>query len=490
MPSRLIFVGLACVAILLAVYFFVTPYGYRIVQLSEKPPRVASDISLQTKASTLGLDIRLPYQALRTALEGFTEAPYVGEGERRTCEKILFNNVCATLLWNYTIHRSAQVTAEREGSDRVRMTIPLALKGAVGVDGRSARLLGLRNKELSAKLIISVSTKTEMRADWCPVIRSQLSHRWVEEPRLRIAGNLRLNLRKVVDKALIEKLEEIEQQFAELIDCRALRQHLKAHWQTYQMPLELPDQTKAYLSLTPESAYISSSRALESALGISVELNASTQVVADPVEYLPLDFPDLTVPQSSPGTVEFSVLLKLPYDRLSALLSDRLVESQHTENHFSITSVDVYPSGNRLILALGFNARASRFIATDGEVFVSGVPAVNQETRQLKLNDIALTRILDNNLFDLISAVLHQRILRTLQRTAVFNLNRQVKKLEQSIIDTLADPANTGGVEVHAREVEIDVEDIVPEKDGLAVIVSLSARLTATVPAGLLFKRP
>jgi len=224
---------IACIAAL--AYLFVDVKN-NFVQLSEQPERKYSPVQLQPVPSTLGLNLHIPYTTLGEALDQSTADPQTGSGEQQK------------------------------------------LNATVGVNGKSAKLLGFRKKQLSARAIMSADLRLSMQNNWCPEIHNELSYQWVEAPKLKIFGNVKLNLKKSVDKALKKKLGRFEEQLKTVIDCEKFQHKIQQQWRVHNIPLRLPDNTPAYLSITPHSAHISDSRALTDALNVSLELNATTEV--------------------------------------------------------------------------------------------------------------------------------------------------------------------------------------------------------------------
>ena len=487
--NRVIAISLSIAGLCVAlVTYLLNDLKNNVVLLSEKPERSFSPVKLQPVPSTLGINLHIPYRTLGEALDQATAEPQTGSGEQQTCKRILGAKACATLNWNYRIDREGE-TRVTQHDEHVRLSVPLALRATVGVNGKSAKFLGFQNKQLTAKAVLSADMKITMQSDWCPVLLSKLSYRWINEPKLKIIGNIKLNLKKSVDKALNKKLRSLEEKLSDVIDCNKLQDKIRQQWRVHNVPLELPDGSAAFLSITPESAHISDSQALADTLNISLELNAATEVLETPGSQETLILPDISEESMPAGAVEFSLLLKIPYAQLNALISQQLLDKQKDRNNLQIKSVEVYPAGERLIFSIGFTASGlSGFFTTDGRLYVSAQPSADPITNVLRFEDIKLTRIVDSKAFNLLSAVLHEQILQAIKEVATIDLSRQVRKLEQSVIESLSNPDKTGGITITSSTPEIRLVTINPEENALALIVHLSTRLTGTVPTSAIVK--
>ncbi len=467
-------------------------------QLSVKPPSQFSNISLEAVDSTLGLVANIPYRTIQHAAEQASDEPQIGSGERQTCKRILGANVCATTVWQYQVKRSGQVTLTKN-NDSVRVSIPLSLTGKVGVDGRSAKLLGLQNKDITGELQLIADIRIGIKSNWCPAIESKLEYRWLSDPRIQLAGKIKINMRKSADKALNKKLNKLEQKFSSLIDCKKFRQQVATSWKIHYLPIKIPGQNQAphqapgqaFLELIPKSAAVSNVVAHSDHVSVALEMFATTEIVQQQSLTTSLVLPDLLPKVTNPGAVEFSLLINLPYSQIKELVSKKVLgDVQSTDGkNFQILSFDLYPSGNRLIFDLEFVTTGFKtFLKTTGHLYLSARPVADPDSNELRFEDLQFTRIIDSDLWSLFSTVLHQRILDSLHEAAIIDMAPQMAKLERSIVKTLSDPEKTAGIVVNASPPEVRLVTVNPEADSLAAIIHVSTRLHATIPPNSLLR--
>ena len=460
-------------------------------QLSVKPPSQFSKITLESVESTLGLQIRFPYNTLKQVVEKATADPQTGEGKKQTCKRLVGLRACATLLWQYQLERSGEVKITR-GNNTLQLQLPLSLEGAVTVDGRGGKLLGLRNKEIQGQLELIADIKISVAENWCPVLKAELNYSWLSDPKIKLVGKLKINLRKSADKALLRKLQKIEQKFADLIDCSEFRTRVTKQWKVHYLPIKISGLEQSYLELTPQSVAVSNATPMEDHLSTAFEIIAHSKVTQARAQHEPLTLPKLMHHVVTPGTVEFSLLFKLTYDQMRGLVSEKLLDSSAPPIHkqFTITSFDLYPSNDRLIFDLGFQANGyGRFFQSSGNLFLSAKPVADPESKELRFEDLQFTRIIDNDLWSVFSTVLHNRILEKLRKSAVIDLSPQLVKLEQSLARTLSNPKKTAGLIVHASPPKVNLVAVNPQASSLAAILHVSTRLEAEVPPAMLFNR-
>lgn len=494
MPKAKVKLFIAIAALLLisiAVWLAYTRFTEHQSQLSVKPPSQFSNITLEPIESTLGLQAIIPFETIQKAAEQATDQPQTGGGEKQTCKRILGAKACATAQWQYHVTRSGEVGIAKTG-ESVRISIPLALSGTIGLDGRGAKIFGLRNKQINGELELSAELRTNINADWCPTIQAKLQYRWISDPKIRLVGKIKINIRKSADKALQRSLQKVEKKLTSIIDCVQFRAKVAENWKVHHIPLKIPGHEKSYLELTPGSVATSNAITKDDHVSLNLELHATTEIVDDKSNSTPLILPNLTTHITQPGAVEFSLLINLPYSQIKELVSQKLIgEVQQSEGkRFLISSFDLYPSNERLIFELGFTATGyGRFLKTSGTLYLSARPIADYNSNELRLEDLQFTRIIDSDLWSVLSTVLHNKILESLDDAAIINLEPQMRKLELSIINALADPNKTGGIVVSASTPEVRLVTVNPEAQSLAAIIHVSTSLDATIPPKVLLKK-
>jgi len=184
-------------------------------RLSVKPELSHSDLKLKPLQSNIGLQAKLPFRALINAAEHATSDTQTGDGEKQSCKKVLGAKICATLQWQYSIKRIGEVLIETRG-DKLHLSLPVGFNGLVSVDGRGGKLFGLRNKKIDGALELRADLTIGVAKSWCPTVESDVSYRWISDPGITLAGSIRINLRKQINKGLDKKVKDLQSQLADL----------------------------------------------------------------------------------------------------------------------------------------------------------------------------------------------------------------------------------------------------------------------------------
>ena len=470
-------------------------------QLSVKPEFAYSDLVLEPVKSNIGLHARLPYRSLILAAEHATREPQTGNGEKQSCKQVLGTKVCATLEWQYSVERDGDVKIEPQG-EQLQLKLPVSFTGLVSVDGRGAKLLGLRNKDIDGKLMLIADLNVDIRRNWCPVIDGTVSYEWLSDPRITLIGNLRVNLRKSVDRAIQRKLKSLKRKLTDVVDCHSFRQSLQEQWRIHTLPVDMKEAQEArrsQLVITPLSASVSEVDIQRDHVGLSFDLGATVQLLQTDIAsssnqtdsgLLPL--PNLQPQTMTPGTVDFSLLMHIPYSQLEDKIAEKIVGKTYTTGKSSVltvTSINLYPAEHLLIIDLGFEASVlGSMIRPRGNVYISSRPVADPINSQLNFEDLKLTRTIDSRLLSAITTILRQQLLTALKKVSVLDLGPSLAKLESSIEKSLSNPAKTGGVLIDADSLTVRLLTLNPQEKGIAAMVHLSTQLNATIPESVLIR--
>src|SRR5262249_8806016 len=159
-----------------------------------------------------------------------------------------------------------------------------------------------------------------------------------------------------------------------------------------------PGMPNLWLELRPTRAFAAQPRISESALTLTIGVQAETKIV--PAETRPdCPFPAQLelVPQLDQGRVNIAVPIDIPFTEVNRLLEVQLKGKTFPEDKSSafsatIRSVNLAASGDRLLLSLRVKANENKSwfgLGAEATVHVWGRPALDRAHQMLRLNDIA-----------------------------------------------------------------------------------------------------
>jgi Domain of unknown function (DUF4403) len=154
-----------------------------------------------------------------------------------------------------------------------------------------------------------------------------------------------------------------------------------------------------WLELRPTRAFAAQPRISESALTVTVGVQAETRIV--PNETKPdCPFPAQLelVPQQEQGRVNIAVPIDVPFPEVNRLLEAQLKGKSFPEDKSSafaatVKGVKLAASGDRLLVSLRVQANESKTwlgLGAEATIHVWGKPVLDRDRQMLRLGDIAL----------------------------------------------------------------------------------------------------
>ena len=511
------------------------------VVFSEKPNVEVIENAYVPLPSQLGVRLRVDYDDLVQVIETSLPASQTDTGKKKICKKVIGFKACSTVVWDYTLNRTGNVSVTPDAleTERVRIAFPFEFAGTAGLRGELAKVLGLNSVDFDGALDIAISTALDIAGDWCPQVTATVDYTWSRSPRVEWAGGLDFNVKKLVDDQLQKKLNDIDDMLASAIDCQRIQEEILAEWQPRSLPLDLgldsivtsssgsstdahtetntnTNEAQAltlqplYLNLTPQGAAFSGIKTEAEALGFTLQLDSLISVDAVAVQQpsqpnpqpasaetgglsetggLPTALPQLQRINYEPGDTRFSLLVRAPYETLGQLSTAALSEKDFRSDSAAgeivvrVTKVKFSPAGSRLGVALTFSADlpASRS-AVDGEVYMTALPKIDGSGTRLSFENFQMTKQIDSVLWNSLATLFEGRILQSLEEQAQFDLTDRFSELEVDLLTQLSDPERTRGARVTAKDLSVRLQDLFTESEALALILQASTKLDVVLP--------
>lgn len=475
--------------------------GERDPTLVSEPPAALGDDAvarLEPRPGRLGIRARVAYEDIEAIAAEVLPETRRERGERRLCKRVLGLRLCGDARWDVVLRRTGALAVAAAGESAVALTLPLALDGEVGIDGRVAGALGLHSLDVRGAARATAQVSLDLDERWCPRLDVTLDHVWTERPELGWAAGIDIDLGDRLDRLIEAELRRLPARLDAAIDCERFRERLGAYWRGYRIPLSLPDAPEATLDLTPIAFGFSGIRTEPTALGIGLVLEA-TSVVHEGAEDAfgarpPL--PPLERIDYGTGRTSFELLVRVGYERLEALVAPALLgrtfrsETPAGGVVVEVTSLAFSGSTHGVTLTLGFTANlpATRR-PTRGVLHLQARPVVDPVAERVSLADIRLSRVVDHALWRLVGDVFENRIVDVVERRAVLDLAPRTRELESLVVRALSDPERAGGLDVDVRDVDVRLLSLVTERLGLAAVARVDAGLDVDVPLAVL-ERP
>ena len=198
---------------------------------------------------------------------------------------------------------------------------------------------------------------------------------------------------------------------------------------------------------------------------------ATTATVAAPKALPPLE----TVPLA-PGKIALAVPLRVGYAALTEALNAAVkgkefsVDTPAGKASATVKNLVVYPSKENLVCGIEFSAKLpGRFLDTNGTVYLLAQPFVEKNSQIIKLGNARFARILDNDVWSVLSAIFEGKIRSELTKAGTVDLAPTIAMGLTSLKAELDKLAIQSGVTVQLEGETAGIRQIVPAETDLVV---------------------
>jgi hypothetical protein len=491
--------------------------------LSQAPERLALVPSVPEATSSLELRLILPTATLTAALDRAMPDAHRLAGTQRVCIDVrakvseevarqlggdlgrLLGDLAGEVAREAAGTQSGQLcqdvdydlTIRRNGTPAVRSTgaalevvLPIAVEGRAGFPGDLARSLGFDARALRGAMDAVARISGDLDRDWCPRLVTEADFRWTDRAQLEIVDGTWIDIDAPAGAELRRRIAEGIALLDQSLGCDLLRAPLAAEWREIDIPLPLPDTGEAaHLHLRPVGAGFSGIDYGTDRISAALRIDAVTEVRAGPPGAArPLSLPPLERIDRGADRVDINLPVRLPYETLTTELNRRLAGRVFTgptpagAARVTVEEVTLYPSGDRLAAGLRFTADFdARLLDATGWAWLAARPVLSDDGRRIRLEDVALTRQVDNELWALLSGLFNDQIAAELARASDLSLDEPIAAAREQLALALQDLEATSGLSVSLADPEIALTALVPAAEALEAVARFRTRAEVTI---------
>jgi len=244
----------------------------------------------KTAPQLLSLSAEISASKLSSWLSHQVPEQFVGQGNKKVCQRFLGLKACGKAQWDYQVHRMAAIRLlePSAASSDITLAVPLKVGGTVGIDGDVGKLLGLDSVPIAAELNLIVKALVNGTAKGCPVVQANASPQWVTTPTATLAGNFDIDLSEILEKALEKQVVRWQQTLNEILHCDSILAQLEPLWATCYIDASRADSGPAIWAIQTNQLHWSVQNArpnknLGLVVGFDTNVNLQLGVPADEV---------------------------------------------------------------------------------------------------------------------------------------------------------------------------------------------------------------
>lgn len=446
--------------------------------LSEKPSLSVIPYSSQVNESIVQTHLTIPLPRLREKLEAdIPELLYDDPGKiKEKCIRIFGKSLCETYQVGGWVNRTGPVQLTALNNGFLRIAIPLKYKLKVRGKGKIVKEL-LRNidfKEASFTAIADLQPR--INRHWKLQLAAESYIQWHQSPRVKILG-IELDIQNKVEKPIQKALNKalLKQQKKIAADNR-FKERVTEFWSTLHQSKKLKGPFPLWLKATPQALSLSTLQVDNAAIHIGLSLRTMLTTSNNSDDFLqPSPLPPLVNQTIGKSAIHINLPLALAYEDLANSLQDRLKKKplEYKQGKISLTvkAIEIYPSNDRLVLAAKVKINGlANLLASDGEIYISGKPVIDNKNKILRLADVAFSRKLDSPFWSTATSLLHDQLLDGLKSALVHDFSESYEALHGSINKQLQGQHGKK-IKLNGELYGLEIQGLHPDLDELRLIL-------------------
>jgi hypothetical protein len=478
---------------------------YRYDAISEKPPESAASAPLQPRESSLQPSLTAPLSLVEAAANQAVDKvlPYTPpEGHQGFDVDNKVFGVClpclhADLYWDFTAYKLANISISGRNNE-LAIRLPAGADGEARIGGDLAKYLSL-HKRFGVGVVVDFGIGLDVDSSFCPhPTSSHADFAWSPQPYVEVVGRnclfgacvgpWRLEFGSYAEPAIRGQLSAVNATLYHAIDCQPIRDKVAEVWHPYAFPVHVPYED-LYFNIVPEKIYFPGLGVTQSDLVFEGRLDILASLDPAPVSTTPLPFPSNTPLTVTPGRFSLAVPLSARYYTLSALAKQAL-DGQRFEASTPLGGVrvtpmglDIYPTDDGRSLAIGVQVAVEFqylfFLNTSGTLWLTATPEAVDSGRRMRLKDVKVTRKFSNQIWNLASVVLDDKISNAIRDGFELDMTVPIAKAEADITNMINNAGQGSPVTFQARDVRLGLGRFLANSKAFQLEVLFDALVSA-----------
>lgn len=475
----------------------------------QEPPKATAPVTLEPRPSTIMIPIVASLDDLQGRLNAAVPNPLAVIDEKRdACVPAkwarfcvipkVFRSGCAQEV-NTKI--SPEIDCKLNGA-ATRGDISLAGSGntltlgmpvAVQVTARGTGDIGKHIRETAngaADVVASVAI--DIDENWTPSAQLNADYAWTERLGVNVLG-FRITFASKADEQIKEALADFQSSLPSLLQELDLKGRAQTAWDSAFTVLRVNEEPPVWMRFTPEAIGFSGLQIVDRVANASLLAQGRTEVfvgpepeaaVLTPLPPLRRDLPAAGFEFRLPVLIDYKAMVDAAKPVLNIGTRQEFDVGDLGKVGVTIRDLNIRPTSDGAV-AIGVTLKAdppSSLFDTDGVVWLVGTPAVDNESKSVRVSGLELYGITDNQLSDILVRIMQLPPVTTLIESALqYDFSAQYEAgLAQANAAFTKEVAP--GVVVSGSITDATVDAVVPGPD--ALYLELSARGSAAVNVG------
>lgn len=459
--------------------------------LAPKPPNVAeTSPEPARKTSTIAVPVRIPVQTVASLVDS-----KIPEGSQLywTSGEPIGNGA----VMQIGIYRQGPVSVTSSNGCLDLSFVLVINNGRVDWEHKKAFVTVKKHFDFGGAGRVAARVCPSVTDDWKLAATIQPNFSWVEGAYVNIGtpiGSFKIGVSDRVEPKIRDQLTKVAAELSATLSRIPLRANLDKAWSGIQQPVRLTKNAAPGASSSPLDVYLMAEPLM---LGIGPLTTQGNEVVLTPMisTYLGVQLgkPDSMrtarpLPNNAGPIVQQGVNVALvatvPYSEVNkaavAALHNKPIELGD-KKQVTVTSVEVFPDGDRLGVKVAISARLGSlpFEDTKGTLYLRGVPRYAHQTRTLWVENLDFDLESKNVLVKSAAVLGHGIFVKAMQNALRFQLASKIDPVTQRLAEGVSGQEIAKGILLNAKATSTDISE--PHVGANAITIRVHVKGDANV---------
>ena len=299
----------------------------------------------------------------------------------------------------------------------LKVSVPIHFSGEVGFPGDVARVLAINKKSFDGDIEAYLDISCSVDEGWQPHLNVKPGFDWKNRAEIELVGGVWIHIAEHLNDPLNKALEKAANEMRSRISGVGLKAAVEKVWKAQALSIKQNGATLGYCNVRPTGAFFSGVSAQPEQLVFDVGVSGSAQFSDKPNPSTPeaLPLPPLR-PEPLPGNqVHLFVPIEASFNAMRLAAIEALKRSEFTSETFlgkatlAVKDVEIYGRKDHIVIGLKFEVRfGKRLFDERGWVYLTTKPILDVGKQELRLEDPKVTRIVNNELWKVLSVPLRR----------------------------------------------------------------------------------
>lgn len=331
-------------------------------------------------------------------------------------------------------------------------------------------------REINAEIALKFKTSITFNPDWTITTNTTSDgYDWLSSPVVKI-GPVDVPIKYLADIILKSNQKTINKSIDDAISKNlGIKKEIQDIWLSVQKPVKVNDEYNVWIRVTPQQVFSTPLSGKAGILRHTIGIKSVTEAfVGKEPAFSPVkEVPKLSITNQVGNDFLINLGTEISTGKVNELARQYLQGQTFTQGkyHLLINNIDVYGSGNKLIIHLNVVG------SLKGDLYFTGIPVFNDSTYSIGVKDLDFELRTKNALAKTGSWLFHGTLTKMIQKNMVFPIKDELKSAQALIEESMKEYKLTDNIYLNGSVDELSLGEITLTKEAIKALVLLKGKV-------------